>query len=833
MANTFTFANQTLTDADIFGGISYICDLNTGDEFSIGNTASASVSFVTDKQVPLYTKDQTNGFFEWTQDNVSRGKYYVTEVTKVNGTWYSVTAYDAMILLETSITSLSLSYPLTVSAAASAIAAYIGCTVSGTIYNGTMACDALDDTTTIRELLGWVAEASGASVKIDAADHIVFLYYAASGITVTASDYKEDGLDVADYTCAAIDNVTICDMAGMTAATAGSGTNSLFIQGNPFMYEATSTEAAVILGLVDSFVYAPFTCEMFDENGLDVGMTATFGTVTTLVMHIESDEDGAVASAVGSDSRAEFNKSLDIIVNEALAVASDAQQTAQELNLHFWYTPSGSEAGAHIAEVDKPTFEANPTGGNLLSNSAGVKVREGTKVLAEMSKDGFDAKTYDANDNEVTIAHLGYGPGTNSGGGTSNAPYYTFGTRRSGFSVGNYSVAEGLSSVASGEASHAEGYQTQAEAHYSHAEGWQTIADQEPLNIGFATHQGIHAGGTESIAYGNTAFVHGKNAIAHTLQTVIGISNIETTDNGDTILYEGITLPQHAFVIGNGSLNGDTRSNAFTVDWSGNTVASGIFESKGSGYSSKFGCQNVSGCHIYTDAPTFYFNKGIGMVNNGSIGSTTYPAGGLVLKQACWVAGMTSGGVLRNMCAVSGNDLFFGYGSYSGSAGNVYFDGNIVNIRSRNNVNVTGTLVVDSNRIKNLYAYNNTTTYQTNVYINSSGYYNRTTNTSSKRYKHDIKDVVSKELDPHHLYDIEVKQFKYNDDVVTDKNDCRYGKDLIGFISEQVKEVFPIAVDINENGECEAWHTQYMIPPMLALIQEQHKRIEALERRLS
>lgn len=404
MANTFTFANQSLTDADIYGGISYICDLNTGDEFSIGNAASACVKFVTDKQVPLYTKDQTNGYFEWVQDLVSRGTYYVTECVKVNGSWYSVTAYDAMILLDTSITALSLSYPLTVSAAASAIAAYIGCTVSGTIYNGTMACDALDDTTTIRELLGWAAEASGASVKIDAADHIVFLYYAASGITVTASDYKEDGLDVADYTCAAIDNVTILDMAGMTHATAGSGTNSLFIQGNPFLYDATNTEAAVILGLVDSFVYAPFTCEMFDENGLDVGMTATFGTVTTLVMHIESDEEGAVASAVGSDSRAELNKDLDVMVNEALAVASDAQQTAQELNLHFWYTASGSEAGAHIAEVDKPTFESNPTGGNLLSSSNGIAVRDG---LTELASFGSTATIGLTSDYHLDIASAG------------------------------------------------------------------------------------------------------------------------------------------------------------------------------------------------------------------------------------------------------------------------------------------------------------------------------------------------------------------------------------------------------------------------------------------
>ena len=96
MANILTFANDTLTDANIYGGIHYICDLNTGDEFSIGNTASAYVSFVTDVQLPLYTKDAVNGTFVWEQDSVTRGKFYITEVTRDKDK-YMVTAYDAMI----------------------------------------------------------------------------------------------------------------------------------------------------------------------------------------------------------------------------------------------------------------------------------------------------------------------------------------------------------------------------------------------------------------------------------------------------------------------------------------------------------------------------------------------------------------------------------------------------------------------------------------------------------------------------------------------------------------------------------------------------------------
>lgn len=318
MANTLTFANQTLTDADIFGGVSYTADLNTGDAFTIGNTASASVSFVTDKQVPLYSSDATNGKFTWTQDGVSRGRFYVTEATQ-EADKYTVTAYDAMMLLETDISALSLTVPLSVSAAASAIAAYIGCTVSGTVYNGAMAANYIEEGTAIRQLLGHVAEASGASVKVDGSDHLCFMYYADSGITITDVQYKEFGLKLADYTCAAIDNVTILNALGSVQAVSGSGTNSLFIENNPFLVDATNTTAATILARVSGLTYVPLTCEMFEEYGLTIGTAATFGSAVSLVMHIESNEEGAVVSSEGVGSRADYNKSLSASIASAMS----------------------------------------------------------------------------------------------------------------------------------------------------------------------------------------------------------------------------------------------------------------------------------------------------------------------------------------------------------------------------------------------------------------------------------------------------------------------------------------------------------------------------------
>ena len=102
---------------------------------------------------------------------------------------------------------------------------------------------------------------------------------------------------------------------------------------------------------------------------------------------------------------------------------------------------------------------------------------------------------------------------------------------------------------------------------------------------------------------------------------------------------------------------------------------------------------------------------------------------------------------------------------------------------------------------------------------------------SSMWYKHDIKPVENEELDPHHLYDIKIYQFKYNDDYLSE-SDQRYGIDCIGFIAEQVNNVYPIAADL-ETGKPQNWEMRYIIPPMLALVQEQKKEIDELKERVS
>ena len=124
------------------------------------------------------------------------------------------------------------------------------------------------------------------------------------------------------------------------------------------------------------------------------------------------------------------------------------------------------------------------------------------------------------------------------------------------------------------------------------------------------------------------------------------------------------------------------------------------------------------------------------------------------------------------------------------------------------------------------------TSSATAAYLNSSGRLSRSS--SSKRYKHDISNLTESDLDPNKLYNLRVAQFKYNEDIAP-SDDYMYEKFAPGFIAEEVEEIYPIAAikDADNNYRVEDWDARYIIPPMLALIQNQKKMIDRLNDRIT
>lgn len=131
------------------------------------------------------------------------------------------------------------------------------------------------------------------------------------------------------------------------------------------------------------------------------------------------------------------------------------------------------------------------------------------------------------------------------------------------------------------------------------------------------------------------------------------------------------------------------------------------------------------------------------------------------------------------------------------------------------------------------YGIKSPTTYSDKVsgkslYINSDGLIGLSS--SSKRFKNSISTTLSKVSDPHGLYDIDIVQYKYNNDYFSSPNDEGIGKYFIGFIAENVAEKFKVGATFDKEGLPDGWDIRYMFPAALKLIQEQYYSIQELQK---
>ena len=137
--------------------------------------------------------------------------------------------------------------------------------------------------------------------------------------------------------------------------------------------------------------------------------------------------------------------------------------------------------------------------------------------------------------------------------------------------IGENSYAAGLTTIASGNASHAEGKNTTASGSASHAEGEGTTASgvnsHSEGNGTTASGVNSHAEGFSTTASGAYSHAEGEGTIASSShQHVQGYYNLEDKAN------------KYAHIVGNG--DGPFRSNAHTLDWSGNAWYAGTVEGK-------------------------------------------------------------------------------------------------------------------------------------------------------------------------------------------------------------------------------------------------------------
>ena len=138
----------------------------------------------------------------------------------------------------------------------------------------------------------------------------------------------------------------------------------------------------------------------------------------------------------------------------------------------------------------------------------------------------------------------------------------------------------------------------------------------------------------------------------------------------------------------------------------------------------------------------------------------------------------------------------------------------------------TGQLSVDGGTF--LHTLPSLSSSPTAMYFNSNGQLGYSG--SSRRWKKDIESVQDASIDPAKLYELPVRQFRYDPEYYEELGENN--PLLVGFIAEEVAETYPQACRYDSEGLPMTWEARDLIPPMLQLLQEQKKEIEALKEKI-
>lgn len=129
------------------------------------------------------------------------------------------------------------------------------------------------------------------------------------------------------------------------------------------------------------------------------------------------DQPNTYASVITSGLGAQFTD-IEQKVQNAQAKAEYAVSIAGDGNQYFWFKSTGTDTGAHVTQVDRDTFEADPTmaGGNLLARSNGIAIRNGLDELVTADASSVQVRADGREGIKVTTSSVSSDPTKWEGG---------------------------------------------------------------------------------------------------------------------------------------------------------------------------------------------------------------------------------------------------------------------------------------------------------------------------------------------------------------------------------------------------------------------------------
>jgi hypothetical protein len=391
-------------------------------------------------------------------------------------------------------------------------------------------------------------------------------------------------------------------------------------------------------------------------------------------------------------------------------------------------------------------------------------------------------------------------------------------------------------------------------------------ADADAAQASAATAQ---ADATEALADAATAYTAAIGSLQPSANTIVNASNQMTAINSTGItVYSGASATSGARVVLNSaglagfnsggtatfSVSASTGAAVFSGSVTGATITGGTLNIGGNAIIDASGLLTATGATITgaVNATSGYFGSASNGYSISSTGLVGIGTGVIIGGQIQTSSGGTSVGLIGStnslsfknggsyvghIVPLSSNGVLMHYGAAADGSGGTFpqmyvGSGNVSMFASTTcgiGVATVISLSGDAYARQRFYVEDSSiATTAPNGRIDSDGRVRRTTG-SSARFKENIVDLGTVgDMAPQQLLTLPVRAFTFKPDYL-DAADNRVGVPVPGFIAEEVSEHYPAAADYDADGNPENWNERFLIPGMLALIQDLYKEIELLK----
>ena len=315
MLNKLISTNLTLTDANLYGGISYNRDINPDNDFMYGCVASGSIEFTidnSDNKAESLIDTQFTWQCQMNGDTAYKtmGKFTVANIKK-NKNKATLTAYDNVYALEASadLWLASLTFPITLKNLVSSMAVKTNITIrlpEDSFSSFTVNQNFITNNVSYRQILSFIGQLTNRFFVADASGAIEGRRYTANATVIDNSKYISITMD--ENPIDPIDRVQIQSTHDDIGYVAGTGTNTYIITENPLVFSAskataTTTLATNLLDGLKNITYTPMKFSTLNDYGIEVGDILTINGKTCYVMKKTVKASGCEFECVGNKRR--------------------------------------------------------------------------------------------------------------------------------------------------------------------------------------------------------------------------------------------------------------------------------------------------------------------------------------------------------------------------------------------------------------------------------------------------------------------------------------------------------------------------------------------------